>query len=99
MLGRVDEGVDDPDLGPVLLGDLVHLGVGAALDEEGAGSLTQHLQPDKEVGDQLDPVVLDPLEARVFVHRSLVTGAGRAQRDERDALLAPLGCLHMFKST
>src|SRR5680860_295351 len=84
VLGRVDEGVDDPDLGPVSLRDLVHLGVGAALDEEGAWRLAQHLQAVEEVDDQLDPVVLDPLEASVVPHRPLVTGPGRAERDEGD---------------
>jgi len=84
VLGRVDEGVDHEDLGPVLLGDLVDQRVGAALDEEGVVAAAQELQPVEEVGDQLELVVLDPLELGVAPHRAFVAGPLRAERDEGD---------------
>lgn len=80
MLGWVDEGVDDKtNLGPVLLGDLVDQRVGAALDQERIVAPADHLQPDEEVGDVLDLVVLDAIEAGVLAHGALVAGTGGAE--------------------
>jgi hypothetical protein len=87
VLGRVDEGVDDENLGPVLLGDLVDLGVSAALDEEGlARPLTQDLEPVEEVGDQDDLVILDSLKGQVALDGPLVAGSLRAERDHGDSV-------------
>jgi hypothetical protein len=88
VLGRVDEGVDDEDLGPVLLGDLVHLRVGAALDQEGVIAAADRLQAGEEVGGQLDLVVLDTLEAHIGGDRPLVTGALGAQGHDRRRVLS-----------
>src|SRR4029077_3930058 len=84
VLGWVDEGVDDEDLLPVLLGDLVHLGMSAALDEEAVRPLPQHLQAYEELGDQLDPIFVDTLELEVAPHGPLVTCSLRSERDHRD---------------
>ena len=61
MLGRVDEGVDHEDLGPVLLGDLVDQRVGAALDQESVVAAADQLEPIEEVGNQFESEILDPV--------------------------------------
>src|SRR5215203_3909762 len=87
-LGGIDEGIDDEDLRPVPLRDLVHLGVSAALDEVSALLAPYPLEPVEEVGDVLDLEVLDPLEVEVLPHRPLVAGALRAQRHYVDLALS-----------
>ena len=67
---------------PVALGDLVHLRVGAALDQEGVAPPADPLQSVEEVADELDLVVLDPLEPHVADDGPLVAGALRPQGHE-----------------
>jgi hypothetical protein len=62
--------------------------MGAALDEEGVAAPADHLEADEEVRDQLDPVVLNPLESGVFANRPLVAGPLRPERDKGDFWLS-----------
>src|SRR6476646_2055286 len=89
VLGRVDERVDDEDLAPVALGYLVHLRVGAALNQEGALVAADPLEAIEKIPDELDLVVLDSLEGQIPLDRSLVTGARRPERHYLDRL--PIG--------
>src|SRR5829696_6804532 len=52
-LGGEDEGVDHEDLSPVVLGDLVDLWMGAALDQERVLLAADPLQSVHEVADEL----------------------------------------------
>jgi hypothetical protein len=56
----------------------------------------QHLEAVEEVGDQLDPIFVDPLELEVAPHRPLVTSSLRPERDHRD--FVSLGCNHALHS-
>jgi hypothetical protein len=78
------ERVDDEHLGPVSLGDLVHLRVRAALDQERVVFPTDPLQAVEEVADQIDLEVPDPLEAHVLDRGPLVAGSRRPERHQRD---------------
>ncbi len=82
VLGRVEEGVDDEDLFPVALRDLVDLGVGTALDQEGVVATADPLEAVEEVGDELDLVFLDALKPHVFARRPLVAGPLGTQRHQ-----------------
>jgi hypothetical protein len=78
------ERVDDEHLGPVSLGDLVHLRVRTALDQERVVFPTDPLQAVEEVTDQLDLEVLDPMERHVLDRGPLVAGSRRPEGYQRD---------------
>jgi hypothetical protein len=82
------ERVDHEHLGPVSLGDLVHLRVRAALDQERVVFPTDPLQAVEEISDEFDLEVLDPLEAHVLDRGPLVAGSRRSESHQRD--LSPI---------
>jgi hypothetical protein len=82
------ERVDDEHLGPVPLGDLVHLRVRAALNQERVVFPADPLQAVEEIPDEFDIEVLDTLEAHVLDRGPLMAGSRRSERHQRD--LSPL---------
>jgi len=78
------EGIDDEDLGPVALGDLMDLRVSAALDQEGVLLASDPLETVEEVADEFDLVVVDFLEAHVLDDGPLMAGSGRSKGHQRD---------------
>ena len=84
-LGALEtERIDHEHLVPIPLGDLVHLRMGTALDQEGVVLPADPAQAVEEVPDKFDLKVLDPLERHVLDRGSLVTGSGRSEGHERD---------------
>jgi hypothetical protein len=82
--GFQTERVDDEHLGPVSLGDLVHLWVCTALDQERIVFPTDPLQAVEEIADQLDLEVIDALERHVLDCGPLVAGSRRPEGHQRD---------------
>jgi hypothetical protein len=58
----------------------MHLGVGAALDQEGVFAPTDQLEAAEEVQDELDLEVVDPLKGHVSADGALVARTRRSQR-------------------
>jgi hypothetical protein len=77
------ERVDHEHLGPVALGDLVHLRMRAALDQERVVLPPDPLQAVEEVVDQVDLEVVDSLEGHVLHRGPLVARARRSERHQR----------------
>src|SRR5258708_6600637 len=82
LLGRIQERVDHEHLAVAALGDEMHLQVGAALPEEGAGTVAHvHDRAEQVLGED-EVEVLDALELQVMEQSVLVAGPGGPERDE-----------------
>jgi hypothetical protein len=87
FLRREHERVDDEHPLAVVLGDGVHVRVGAALHEERVRLVVDSLQADEQVVHKLDPSaretpVREALKLQVGIQRVLVARAGWAEGDE-----------------